>query len=98
MWQHLAARNQTLCYTCGSRRVCGHVAKLNKLPWPYIPCVPKLLRMCVCVSPPVSKGSTSATKSFECRGAVNLIPSTAQRRRWLEIVKRERTLSRVPAQ
>ena len=31
------------------------------------------------------------------RGAVNLIPSTAQRRRWFEIVKREGTPSRVPA-
>ena len=24
--------------------------------------------VCVCVSPPVSKGSTFVTKSFECRG------------------------------
>ena len=31
------------------------------------------------------------------RGAVNLIPSTAQRRRWFEIVKREGTPSCVPA-
>ena len=34
---------------------------------------------------------------FYCRGAVNLIPSTAQRRRWFEIVKREGTPSCVPA-
>ena len=34
---------------------------------------------------------------FYRRGAVNLIPSTAQRRRWFEIVKREGTPSCVPA-
>ena len=34
---------------------------------------------------------------YHSRGAVNLIPSTAQRRRWFEIVKREGTPSCVPA-
>ena len=38
------------------------------------------------------------SKRKRSRGAINLIPSTAQRRRWFEIVKREGTPSRVPAE
>ena len=54
----------------------------------------------VCVNPCAEGFSTHDVPSnfFSSRGAVNLIPSTAQRRRWFEIVKRERTLSRVPAE
>ena len=37
-------------------------------------------RVCVCVSPPVSKGSTFVTKSFECRGPSPSPVADGQRR------------------
>ena len=38
--------------------------------------------VCVCVSPPVSKGSTSVTKSFECRG-IRLPVANLIQRSWV---------------
>ena len=43
------------------------------------------MRACVCVYH-LNRCKTSYWFSLICRGAVNLIPSTAQRRRWFEIV------------
>ena len=43
------------------------------------------LSVCVCVYH-LNRCKTSDWFSLICRGAVNLIPSTAQRRRWFEIV------------